>query len=303
VTDASEEHRVRVRTEGDAAEAARIARELALRHGLTATEAVHVATAVSEVAANQVRHADDGGTVVVSRSPAGVRVEAADGGPGIADVELALRDGWSTDGGLGLGLPGARRLMDGFELTSEQGSGTVVRMTKLVQPVPSPVAVWSAVGGQGAAEAVAEATATRLLLGVMTASAAKRARADPIAASEDLAETLGGTRGVVAQLSGRDGTLSWLSCGGAAGVLLRGPKTSRRPVATAPTRRAAEVGVLRDDVLLLSIAAPELDRMLAADLDTLAAEAARATRDTAIAARVLRGVLERPDRRPAPRVR
>ena len=60
----------------------------------------------------------------------GVRIVARDTGPGIADVERALADGYSTYNGLGLGLPGARRLMDEFSLTSELGLGTTVTMTK-----------------------------------------------------------------------------------------------------------------------------------------------------------------------------
>jgi anti-sigma regulatory factor (Ser/Thr protein kinase) len=137
-----EQRRIRVHTEGDGAEAARVAREAALRQGLSRTEATHAATAVSEVAVNQVRHARDGGTVVVTRSDEGVLVDAADAGPGIDDLELALRDGWSSDGGLGLGLPGARRLMDRFEISSRPGAGVVVRMAKLTDPEPAPLAVW-----------------------------------------------------------------------------------------------------------------------------------------------------------------
>jgi serine/threonine-protein kinase RsbT len=253
-----EQQRVRVRTEGDASEAARVARELALRHGLSTTEAVHVATAVSEVAANQVRHARDGGSVVVSRSAEGVLVEAVDDGPGIADVEQALRDGWSTDGGLGLGLPGARRLMDRFELLSPAGAGTVVRMAKLAEPEPAPLAVWEAT----APPAFAELTATHLLVGVVAEVDAGRACADVAAA-------LGDGPGVLAHLSGRDGRLQWIARGGAAGELLR----DRRPVARAPSRRAAEVGVRRDDVLVLTGAPPHAE--------------------ASVTARVLRGVFER----------
>ena len=61
---------------------------------------------------------------------AGVRIVAHDAGPGIVDIEQALSEGYSTYGGLGLGLPGARRLMDEFTLTSVVGEGTTVTMTK-----------------------------------------------------------------------------------------------------------------------------------------------------------------------------
>jgi serine/threonine-protein kinase RsbT len=257
-----EQHRIRVRTEGDAAEAARIARELALRLGLTRTEAMHAATAVSEVAVNQVRHARDGGTVVMTRSDDGLLVDAADAGPGIADLELALRDGWSSAGGLGLGLPGARRLMDRFEVSSRPGAGVIVRMAKLTHPEPPPLAVWEATGPG----TLAQATPTHLVLGVAGACDTARACADVAAA-------LGDGPGVLAHLSGRDGCLSWIARGGAAGVLVRDGSS----IARAPSRRAAEVGAWRDDVLVLT-GAPS--------------QAA-----TKVTARVLRGVFERPDRR------
>jgi serine/threonine-protein kinase RsbT len=59
-----------------------------------------------------------------------VRVAFEDSGPGIGDLDLALTDGWSTGAGLGLGLSGARRLVDEFVITTETGSGTMVVMTK-----------------------------------------------------------------------------------------------------------------------------------------------------------------------------
>jgi serine/threonine-protein kinase RsbT len=68
--------------------------------------------------------------VVTENERTGVTVVARDVGPGIADVHRAVQDGHSTYGGLGLGLPGARRLMDEFEIVSEIGKGTTVTMTK-----------------------------------------------------------------------------------------------------------------------------------------------------------------------------
>ena len=256
-----EQRRIRVHTEGDGAEAARVAREAALRQGLSRTEAMHAATAVSEVAVNQVRHARDGGTVVVTRSDEGVLVEAADAGPGIDDLELALRDGWSSDGGLGLGLPGARRLMDRFEISNRPCAGVVVHMAKLTDPEPAPLAVWEA-RGPGT---FAQATTIHLVLGVAGACYAARACADVAAA-------LGDGPGVLAHLSGRDGCLSWIARGGAAGVLVRDGIS----IARAPRRRAAEVGARRDDVLVLTGAPRQAEGK--------------------VTARVLRGVFERPDR-------
>ena len=82
-----------------------------------------IATAVSEIARNIVRFAGNGEVVIelLDDPRPGVRVVARDTGPGIADVERALADGYSTYNGLGMGLPGARRLMDEFTLVSELG--------------------------------------------------------------------------------------------------------------------------------------------------------------------------------------
>jgi serine/threonine-protein kinase RsbT len=68
--------------------------------------------------------------VTNARGKPGVRVSFTDSGPGIPDVNLALTDGWTTGGGMGLGLSGARRLVDEFSLTTEAGAGTTVVMTK-----------------------------------------------------------------------------------------------------------------------------------------------------------------------------
>src|SRR5215218_2491595 len=103
---------VRVESDADVGAAARAAREEAERCGLSAVEAQHVATAVSEVARNAVKYARGG---VVELAPVersgrrGLAVTVRDAGPGIADIAAALRDGMSTGGSLGYGLPGARR--------------------------------------------------------------------------------------------------------------------------------------------------------------------------------------------------
>jgi serine/threonine-protein kinase RsbT len=87
---------------------------------------------VSEVCRNIVRFAGSGEVVVeLLDSPRrGLQVVARDAGPGIDDVDAAMADGFSTYGGLGLGLPGVRRLMDEFAVASEPGHGTTVTMTK-----------------------------------------------------------------------------------------------------------------------------------------------------------------------------
>jgi serine/threonine-protein kinase RsbT len=108
-------------------------RGLAARVGFSPSELTVIATAISELARNIVEHAGQGEirlSLCQQGSRVGVCVVACDKGPGIPDVEKALRDGYSTHKGLGLGLPGARRLMDEFEIASELGTGTTVTMRK-----------------------------------------------------------------------------------------------------------------------------------------------------------------------------
>jgi serine/threonine-protein kinase RsbT len=127
-----DEVRIPIRVDADIVAARRAARELASRLGFSGTELTVIATAVSEVARNIVRFAGVGQIVVelLEQPRRGVHVVARDAGPGIFDVERALTDGYSTYHGLGLGLPGARRLMDEFAVVSEMGRGTTVTMTK-----------------------------------------------------------------------------------------------------------------------------------------------------------------------------
>jgi RNA polymerase sigma factor (sigma-70 family) len=127
-----DEVRVPVRTDADIVTARAAARELAAKLGFSATDLTVIATAVSEVVRNIVKFADSGEVVLelLEEPRTGLRIVARDAGPGIPDVDRALRDGYSTYNGLGLGLPGARRLMDEFAVVSEPGRGTTVTMTK-----------------------------------------------------------------------------------------------------------------------------------------------------------------------------
>jgi RNA polymerase sigma factor (sigma-70 family) len=127
-----DEARVSIEGDPDVVRARKAARELASRLDFSSTDLTLIATAVSEITRNIVRFADRGEVVIeLLDSPRrGVRVVARDAGPGIADVDQALADGFSTYHGLGLGLPGARRLMDEFSVVSEIGRGTTVTMTK-----------------------------------------------------------------------------------------------------------------------------------------------------------------------------
>ena len=119
--------------DGDIVEARRKGRELAQRIGFTGSELTLIATAISEIARNIVVYADRGRISLSEADNGGRRgivVIARDEGPGIADIERAMRDGYSTGNSLGLGLPGARRLMDDFEIMSTVGQGTTVTMRK-----------------------------------------------------------------------------------------------------------------------------------------------------------------------------
>ena len=109
-------------------------RVVAARSGLSLVDQTKLVTAASELARNALVHGG-GGTarvevVTSGAGKPGVRIDFTDDGPGIADVDLALTDGWTSGAGLGLGLSGARRLVDEFELTSKPGSGTSVVVTK-----------------------------------------------------------------------------------------------------------------------------------------------------------------------------
>ena len=124
---------VRIHRDTDIVKARSIARELALRVGFAGSEPVLLATAVSEIARNIVEYARLG-VITISTAQNGTRpglvVVAQDAGPGIADVPKALHQGYTSGRGLGMGLPGVRRLMDEFEITSEVGHGTTVTMKK-----------------------------------------------------------------------------------------------------------------------------------------------------------------------------
>jgi serine/threonine-protein kinase RsbT len=108
-------------------------RALAAELGFAASDATLIATAISELARNIVSYARRGEIVlkvVNGANQQGLSIIASDRGPGIPDIRQALRDGFSTSGSLGMGLPGVRRLMDEFEITSQPGRGTTVAVKK-----------------------------------------------------------------------------------------------------------------------------------------------------------------------------
>jgi serine/threonine-protein kinase RsbT len=122
-----------VATDTEIVSARRQGRTLAEQIGFSASDATLVATAISELARNIVRYAGSGEILigkVNGTDRTGITIIARDGGPGIPDVQLAAREGFSTSGGMGLGLPGVRRIMDEFEIDSRLGSGTTVTTIK-----------------------------------------------------------------------------------------------------------------------------------------------------------------------------
>lgn len=127
------ETRLAVTSEVDIVTARQQGRALAATLGFSSGDLALIATAISELARNIVSYATRGEIVfklVQEGGRRGILVVARDDGPGIANVPKALEDGYSTSRGLGLGLPGARRLMDEFDVDSEVGRGTTVTATK-----------------------------------------------------------------------------------------------------------------------------------------------------------------------------
>jgi serine/threonine-protein kinase RsbT len=127
------EVRVAIQREADIVLARQAGRQLAAQLGFSMTDQTLIATAISEVARNIVVYAQHGEIVLVRAQDGtriGIQVIAIDEGPGIDNKDLAMRDGYSTKNSLGLGLPGARRLMDDFALESEVGRGTTITMKK-----------------------------------------------------------------------------------------------------------------------------------------------------------------------------
>jgi len=124
-----------IRHESDLVVARRRVRELGRQQGLPAPAIEALATAVTEIARNTVVHAGGGEMVVGAVADTrrrGVLVRMRDEGHGIADLDRAMQDGYSTKGGLGLGLPGARSLVDEFEIESGPGRGTTITMRQWV---------------------------------------------------------------------------------------------------------------------------------------------------------------------------
>ena len=130
------EERIAIESDADVVTARQRARELAVDLELTSTDQTLLATAISEVARNITTYATRGEVLLsIVREPgpparSGIRVVARDRGPGIADLDLAMQDGYTSGGGMGLGLPGARRLVDEFDIETAPSEGTTVTLVK-----------------------------------------------------------------------------------------------------------------------------------------------------------------------------
>ena len=126
-----------VASDADVVRARQKGRELAAVLGFSTTDQTLIATAISEIARNIVSYAGSGSVSLARierQGRVGIQIVSQDEGPGIADVERAMRDGYSTGNSLGVGLPGARRLVDELELVSNVGVGTTVTLRKWLPP-------------------------------------------------------------------------------------------------------------------------------------------------------------------------
>ena len=125
--------KVRIESDTDLVSARHAGRTLAEQAGFSSSELTLIATAISELARNIIEYANYGEIqleLVRNSNASGIRIVARDSGPGISNIEQAIRGGYSTSGGLGLGLAGVRHIMDHFDLESNVGSGTSVTVTK-----------------------------------------------------------------------------------------------------------------------------------------------------------------------------
>ena len=132
-TTVAKEVRVAISSSRDIMTARDAGRILATDIGFVPIDLTMIVTAISELARNIVQYAGSGEIVVRelrSKDGRGLGIVAKDYGPGIKSLDLALQEGFSTSGGLGLGLPGVKRLMDSFEIQSQLGRGTVVTCEK-----------------------------------------------------------------------------------------------------------------------------------------------------------------------------
>jgi serine/threonine-protein kinase RsbT len=127
--------RIEIRNSNDIVDARQLGHSIARELGFSLTDITMIATAISEIARNITSYAGQGTmwfSVEIQDNRKALVIRAKDQGPGIADIDKAFENGFSTGRGLGLGLPGARRLMDGLTVDSVVGKGTSVEMWKWI---------------------------------------------------------------------------------------------------------------------------------------------------------------------------
>ncbi|HWQ89500.1 MAG TPA: anti-sigma regulatory factor [Desulfitobacteriaceae bacterium] len=124
---------VKISEEEDIVTARQKGRSIAKELGFSVVDQCRIATGISELARNIFLYASTGSILIqtlTDNNHSGIEIIAEDNGPGISDIKLALLDGYSTSNGLGMGLPGTKRLMDEFEINSELGTGTKIIVRK-----------------------------------------------------------------------------------------------------------------------------------------------------------------------------
>jgi serine/threonine-protein kinase RsbT len=128
-----DERSLALRSGEDVVRLRQMVRERAVATGFSLVDQTKIVTAASEIGRNTIQYGGGGEariSVISNGTRRGVRLEFIDGGPGIPDIDQALKDGYTTGGGLGLGLSGARRLSDEFQIESTAGSGTRVTLVR-----------------------------------------------------------------------------------------------------------------------------------------------------------------------------
>lgn len=129
----SHEVRVKISSAADIVAARQEARALAIRAGFSICDSTLITTAISEMSRNVLEYAEQGEVTISllkNGTKNGVKIVVHDSGPGIADIAQVMKDGYSSRKGMGIGLPGCKRLMDEFEIRSKLGTGTTVTMKK-----------------------------------------------------------------------------------------------------------------------------------------------------------------------------
>jgi len=127
------EVRVKIGAASDVVIARESAREIAFLAGFDVSDSTLITTAISEMTRNILQYASSGEVTIsllINGSKNGVKIVAKDEGPGIEDISQVMQDGYSSQKGMGIGLPGAKRLMDEFEIRSTPGKGTTITMMK-----------------------------------------------------------------------------------------------------------------------------------------------------------------------------